>query len=94
MNIFRKHGFYTELFVQNCCGLSLVKKFSNFKWQAELRSAVFLAIEGNRDALEMDPNQFSNRSAFSMVYHFLRQNRFLATAAVFEKEIRQVICSD
>ncbi|EFO23836.2 hypothetical protein LOAG_04641 [Loa loa] len=66
------------------------------KIQAELRCAVFLAIESNNDnelEAEMDESKLDQRFGYSMIYHFLRQNRFLATAAVFEKEIHQKIIS-
>uniref|UniRef100_A0A2K6VR43 LisH domain-containing protein n=1 Tax=Onchocerca volvulus TaxID=6282 RepID=A0A2K6VR43_ONCVO len=60
--------------------------------QAELRCAVFLAIESNENnELKVDESKLKQKSGFSMIYHFLRQNRFLATAAVFEKEMHQKI---
>uniref|UniRef100_A0A0R3RPE6 LisH domain-containing protein n=1 Tax=Elaeophora elaphi TaxID=1147741 RepID=A0A0R3RPE6_9BILA len=62
--------------------------------QAELRCAIFLAIESNDDnGLEVDKSRLDQRLGYSIIYHFLRQNRFLATAAVFEKEIHQEIIS-
>ncbi|VBB29214.1 unnamed protein product [Acanthocheilonema viteae] len=62
--------------------------------QAELRCAVFLAIESNDDSeLKVDGSKLDQRLGYSIIYHFLKQNRFLATAAVFEKEIHQQIIS-
>ncbi|MCP9260406.1 hypothetical protein DINM_003758 [Dirofilaria immitis] len=58
--------------------------------QAELRCAVFLAIEDTENKrVEVDENKLNQKFGYSMIYHFLRQNRFLATAAVFEKEMQQ-----
>ncbi|KAM3720675.1 Centrosomal protein [Dirofilaria immitis] len=62
--------------------------------QAELRCAVFLAIEDTENKrVEVDENKLNQKFGYSMIYHFLRQNRFLATAAVFEKEMQQKIIS-
>ncbi|VIO96024.1 Uncharacterized protein BM_BM12810 [Brugia malayi] len=62
--------------------------------QAELRCAVFLAIESTEDnEPEADESKLDQKLGYSIIYHFLRQNRFLATAAVFEKEIHQRIIS-
>ncbi|EJW84903.1 hypothetical protein WUBG_04186 [Wuchereria bancrofti] len=62
--------------------------------QAELRCAVFLAIESADDnEPEADESKLDQKLGYSIIYHFLRQNRFLATAAVFEKEIHQKIIS-
>ncbi|VDO72949.1 unnamed protein product [Onchocerca flexuosa] len=59
---------------------------------AELRCAVFLAIESNENnELKVDESKLKRKPGYSMIYHFLRQNRFLATAAVFEKEMHQKI---
>uniref|UniRef100_A0A915Q804 LisH domain-containing protein n=1 Tax=Setaria digitata TaxID=48799 RepID=A0A915Q804_9BILA len=64
------------------------------KTQAELRYAIFLALESNENnELEISRNELDMRSGYSVIYHFLRQNRFLATAAVFEKEMHQEIIS-
>lgn len=62
--------------------------------QAELRSAVFLAIESDKgDGMRNVKDDINSKTCYSIIYHFLRQNRFLATATVFEKEIHQNIIS-
>ncbi|CAG9534921.1 unnamed protein product [Cercopithifilaria johnstoni] len=64
------------------------------KIQAELRCAVFLAIESNDENESIvDKSKLNQTPGYSIIYHFLKQNRFLATAAVFEKEIHQKIIS-
>ncbi|VDN01801.1 unnamed protein product [Thelazia callipaeda] len=61
--------------------------------QAELRYAIFLAIENAEENKSEGNVNLEQKPEYSIIYHFLRQNRFLATAAVFEKEMQQEIIS-
>ncbi|MFH4981876.1 hypothetical protein AB6A40_008585 [Gnathostoma spinigerum] len=59
--------------------------------QAELRSAIFLAIEQKEEDIKEDePCDDEKSIEYALILHYLRQNRLSATAAVFEKEINRV----
>ncbi|KHN74912.1 hypothetical protein Tcan_09135 [Toxocara canis] len=62
--------------------------------QAELRSAIYLAIEENDNDHEIRAAS-SNKNAieYSLIYNFLVHNRLPASAAVFEKEINTKLMS-
>uniref|UniRef100_A0A0N5AK90 LisH domain-containing protein n=1 Tax=Syphacia muris TaxID=451379 RepID=A0A0N5AK90_9BILA len=61
--------------------------------QAELRSAIYLAIENENKKNKLKPTVNNCPLECAVVYHFLKRNKFLATAAVFEKEVNSELIS-
>ncbi|VDD91289.1 unnamed protein product [Enterobius vermicularis] len=55
--------------------------------QAELRAAIFLAIEDDSQTEELNQTARTYPLECALIYHFLRQNKLPASAAVFEKEV-------